>query len=96
VTPTEIGQYAPLLIAVIVIALMSRRMMRPRRFRAESMWIGPAIIAASAILIVASRPMPTPAHTVELVLALVAGLAAGWVRARLVKIEIDPATGSAT
>jgi TRAP-type C4-dicarboxylate transport system permease small subunit len=43
----------------------------------------------------AQQPPPTPAHGMGLALALIFGGAIGWVRAKLVRITFDHATGSA-
>ncbi len=82
----------PLLIAVLFIALNARRMMRPRRFRPVSLWIGPILVLAGAAAFMATQPTPTPVHFAGLAVALAFGGALGWARAKLVKIEFEPET----
>jgi hypothetical protein len=88
--------YLPLIIAIVVIALMSRRMMRPRRFRLAFVWIGPVMILAGATAFFASHRAPTPTHVAGLTLALLIGYALGWLRAKLVKVAFDPRTNIVT
>ena len=83
----------PLLIAVLFIALNARRMMRPRRFRPVSLWIGPILVLVGAAAFMATQPTPTPVHFAGLAVALFLGGVLGWARAKLVKIEFEPETG---
>jgi hypothetical protein len=87
---------APLLVALVLIALLGRRMMRPRRFRVASAFIAPCIILVAAIAVLAHRPAPTALHIGVLLAMLIAGGAVGWLRAKTVKIEYDPASGLVT
>ena len=82
----------PLLIAVLFIALNARRMMRPRRFRPVSLWIGPILVLVGAAAFMATQPTPTPVHFAGLAVALFLGGVLGWARAKLVKIEFEPET----
>jgi hypothetical protein len=87
----------PVIIVVVMVALMSRRMLRPRRVRIASLWVGPAITLAGIAAYMTMKPVaPTPLHGVALAAALLLGGAFGWVRARLIEITIDPATNSIT
>ena len=92
----DIGLFIPAIVAAAVIALMSRRMLRPRRVSTGTLWIAPLFVLAGAVATLASRPTPTLAHGAGLMAALALGGAVGWARARLVKIAIDPATGGVT
>jgi NAD/NADP transhydrogenase beta subunit len=87
----------PIIVVVVVLALMSRRMLRPRRVRIASLWVGPAFTLVGIAAYVTTKPVaPTALHGVALVAALLLGGGIGWVRARLVEITIDPATNSIT
>jgi hypothetical protein len=96
VNPGETQLYLPILIAVGVIALMGRRMLRPRRFRLTTLLIAPALGLVGAGAFLALRPAPTPYHLAGLLAALILGAALGWLRARLVKVVYDPQTGMVT
>ncbi|MDB5396782.1 MAG: hypothetical protein JWM91_4288 [Rhodospirillales bacterium] len=95
-TPAETQLYLPLLIMVAAIALMGRRMMRPRRFRLAFVWIGPVLALAGAGAFFAIHPAPTPIHAAALAVITVLGAAFGWARARLIKVAYDPETNNMT
>ena len=90
--PSQTQILLSLLIAVLIIALSARRMMRPRRFKPVSLWVGPVLVLAGVGAFMATQPMPTAAHIAGLAAALVLGGALGWARAKLVRVEFDPAT----
>jgi hypothetical protein len=85
-----------MLVAVGVIALIGRRMLRPRRFRVTTLLIGPVLTLAGAGVFLALHPAPTPYHFAGLIAALMLGAALGWLQARLVKIVFDPWTDRLT
>jgi hypothetical protein len=91
-TPSDTQLYLPLLITIAFIALMGRRMMRPRRFRLALVWIAPALGLAGAAAFFATHP----AHTAGLAVALLLGGGFGWARARLVKVDYDPVANAMT
>ena len=91
-SPSQTQILLPLLIAVLFIALNARRMMRPRRFRPVSLWIGPILVLVGAAAFMATQPTPTPVHFAGLAVALFLGGVLGWARAKLVKIEFEPET----
>jgi hypothetical protein len=95
-TPSDTQLYLPLLITIAFIALMGRRMMRPRRFRLALVWIAPALGLAGAAAFFATHPAPTPAHVAGLAAALLLGGGFGWARARLVKVDYDPVANAMT
>jgi hypothetical protein len=90
--PAQTQILLPLLIAVLFIALNARRMMRPRRFKPVSLWVGPVLVLAIAAVFMATQPTPTPVHLAGLAVALALGGALGWARAKLVKVEFEPET----
>ena len=82
------GLVLTLLIAIVVLALRNRR---PRRLRLEAMWVRPVIFLALIVLTFGSTTTPTDALSLSvLILALAAGLAAGWMRGRLMRIDVHP------
>jgi hypothetical protein len=95
-TPAEMQIVLPLLIAVPIILLRARRMMRPRRFRPAALWIGPALTVVGAAMLMAVRPAPSAAHIVGMGVAFLLGCGLGLARARLVRIAFDPETDMIT
>ena len=93
-TPSDTQLYLPLLITIAVLALMGRRMMRPRRFRIAFVWIAPVLALAGAGAFFATHPAPTPVHVIGLAAAACLGAAFGWGRAKLVEVSYDPETNS--
>ena len=95
-TPAETQILLPVLIAVVVIALNARRMMRPRRFRPIALWISPALILVGVAALMGTRPAPTVSHILGLTAALALGGVIGWVRGKLVRVAVDTETGMVT
>jgi hypothetical protein len=89
--PTQLyGLIFTLLIAVVVIALRNRR---PRRLRLEAMWIRPLIFLVLIGLTFTATPTPVDAASLSvMVVSLVLGVAAGWVRGGLMRIDVHPET----
>jgi hypothetical protein len=96
VTPNDFQLYLPVIVIVAVIALRWRQMMRPRRLRVGALWAGPVLILIGLAALLATRPAPTPAHDAGLALAALIGGAVGWTRAKLSKVEFDPASDMLT
>lgn len=94
--PGEMQIVLPMLFAVAIIALRAPKMMQPRRFRPATLWIGPALMLVLSAMLLAVRPMPSPAHIVGIAVAFVAGCGLGFARAKLVRIAFDPETGMLT
>lgn len=70
---------------------------RARKLKVERMWIRPAIIGVFLSLSIYGQPPPmTPEVLAGLAVAIIAGLAMGWFRGRMVKVSIDPATHDLT
>lgn len=86
-----------MLIALIAFVLAMRvlRMRRGRRLRLEWLWVWPTIIGAGAAAMLSVAP-PPPLGWAACALAALIGGALGWQRARLVRVEIDPATHALT
>jgi hypothetical protein len=90
--PSQTQILLPLLIAVLFITLNARRMMRPRRFKPVSLWIGPVLVLAGAAVFMATQPTPAATHIAGLAAAVALGGILGWARAKLVKIDFEPET----
>jgi len=95
-TPAEIQIVLPLLIAIPIILLQARRMMRPRRFRPITLWIGPALTAVGAGALMAVRPAPSPGHIAGMGVAFLLGCGLGLARAQSVEIAFDAEAGMMT
>jgi hypothetical protein len=79
-----------LLIAVAVMAMRNRR---PRRLRLEAMWVRPLIFLVLIGLTFASAAPPDgPLAISVLTVALILGIALGWLRGSLMRIEVHPET----
>jgi Protein of unknown function (DUF1453) len=95
-TPAEMQIVLPLLIAIPIILLRARQMMRPRRFRPMLLWVGPVLALAGAGALMAVRPVPSAGHIVGMTFAFLLGCPLGLARARLVKVAFDPQTDMMT
>jgi hypothetical protein len=95
-TPTGLQLYLPLIVTLVIVAIMARRTLRPRRFRVPTLWIGPAFVLAGGVTLLMSSPTPTPGHGAALAALTAAGAGIGWLRAKLVKLDYDLASDSLT
>jgi hypothetical protein len=93
---TGSSPYLLLILALVFIVLIGRRTLRPRRFRRSTLLIGPAIVLVAVVSTVGAQPMLTVGLGLALIPALVAGGGVGWLRAKLIKLEFDPATDMLT
>jgi len=85
--------YGIVLTVGIVLAVLVMRNSRPRRLRLEAMWIRPLIFIVLIAATFISIPPPTDAVAIMvLVLAFALGVAAGWLRGSLMRIEVHPET----
>lgn len=79
-----------LLIAVAILAMRNRR---PRRLRLEAMWIRPLIYLGLIGLTFAAAPPPQGALAISaLAVALILGVALGWLRGSMMRIDVHPET----
>jgi hypothetical protein len=95
-TPSESQILMSLAIAVGVIALRARHMMRPRRLRPAALWVGPVLALAGGGVFLAVRPVPSIAHIAGMTIAFLLGCGLGVARARLERIAFDPETDRVT
>jgi hypothetical protein len=87
-----IATLLPFVIIAVVIALRLRSMSRERPLKLGSLWVVPviyALIAGSMLLTLT----PTPLGWGLLLLGLAIGLAIGWHRGKLIRIERNAETG---
>jgi hypothetical protein len=88
------GLILTLLVALAVIALRNRR---PRRLRLEAMWIRPLIFLVLIGLTLGAAATPTDAVSLAIMVsALILGIGAGWMRGRLMHIDVHPETHDIT
>ncbi len=81
----------PIAIVTLVVAIRWWRGQKMRRLRLETMWVMPVIFTGVAAMLYTSMP-PVGWGWVACVVAMAAGLALGWQRGRLMRIEVDPET----
>jgi len=94
--PAEMQILLPVLIAIIFIGLNARRMMRPRRFRPMTLWIGPVLVLVGVLALMGTQPAPSANHIAGLTAALALGGVVGWARGKLVRVDFDAETGMVT
>jgi hypothetical protein len=94
--PPPNAGYATYIVPLVIAAVIILRNSRARRLRIESLWIGPVIILALVGLALSQAGMPSPAMIGIDLVALGAGAALGWWRARFTHITVDPATHQLT
>jgi predicted anti-sigma-YlaC factor YlaD len=83
------------LVMLLALVLVIRRNLRGRRLRVGALWVLPTLLIAFTLYLLAEHP-PGPALIGGLLLALLAGSAAGWQRGRFTRIALDPETRSFT
>jgi hypothetical protein len=83
----------PLLVVVVILVIRGRRMTVKRPLKPNMLWIMPAVFLGLAAMSLAQFP-PHGLDYLWLAIALVLGAALGWQRGRLMKIWIDPDTGT--
>lgn len=84
-----IGYVISAVVLAFVLALRVRRMNRLRPLKLERLWILPALYLVLASVMLFEFP-PTGAQWVLCAAALAIGVALGWQRGRMMRIEIDP------
>ncbi|WP_295638329.1 CcdC protein domain-containing protein [Novosphingobium sp.] len=83
----------PYAVIALVLAIRLRRVGKTRPLRLWAVWLLPAIYAVFAIGLLATMP-PHGVGWLWCALALAAGSAIGWQRGRMMRIVVDPATGT--
>jgi hypothetical protein len=83
----------PILVIGVVLFFRVRRMSVKRPFKLGTLWIVPAIFLAISGMTLAQFP-PHGLDWAWLAAALLLGAALGWQRGRLLKIWVDPESGS--
>lgn len=92
----QMQQFVPLLFLIPIVAIVIFRNLKPRRLRLELLWIRPAMILAIATAFLVLMPFPHQSYAIPLIAAAaVAGAGLGWVRGRMVRVSVDPATHTA-
>lgn len=83
----------PLLVIGIVMALRMRGMSKERPLKIATLWIVPAIYLLLVAVMLAAMPPPLAGWAI-LLSTLLIGAALGWQRGKLMRIRVDPATGT--
>lgn len=79
----------PIAVVALVIAIRWWRGQKMRRLRLETMWVMPAIFTVVIVMLYRAMP-PVGWGWAVCAVALAGGLALGWQRGRLMRIEVDP------
>lgn len=82
----------PFVVIAVVIGLRLRSMSQERPLKRGTLWIVPVVYLLLVGSMIFSLP-PTPAGWALLAAGIVAGLALGWQRGKLIRIERSPQTG---
>lgn len=82
----------PFVVIAVVIGLRLRSMSQERPLKLGTLWIVPVVYLLLVGSMIFSLP-PTPAGWALLAAGIVAGLALGWQRGKLIRIERSPQTG---
>ncbi|HZC15679.1 MAG TPA: hypothetical protein VE309_02855 [Caulobacteraceae bacterium] len=94
--PSQYGPLLPYIIPLLIVLLIVRRGLMPRKIKVERMWVLPALLVFASASMFASAHAPSPLVVAELAAALAAGAVVGWYRGRLTHISIDPETHDLT
>lgn len=95
-TPQQIQQFAPLVVLIPIVGIIIFRNLKPRPLRLELLWIRPAIIAAMACGFLFFLPFPQQAYAIPaLIAAALLGAGLGFMRGRMVRVQVDPETHTA-
>ena len=92
-------QILPVLIPLVVLGIVFLRARRPQRVRLELLWIAPTVIVAliaAGVIFTPHRGPFTPLDFAVFAAALAVGGGIGWLRAKAVKLTVDPATHEVT
>ena len=83
----------PFAVIALVFVIRLRRVGKTRPLRLWALWLLPALYTVFAIGLLATLP-PHGIGWLWCALALAAGSAIGWQRGRMMRIVVDPATGT--
>ncbi len=87
------GLIPTLVFSAVVLGILLLRNRAPRRLRPELLWISPVIVVVAAAAYFAFVYHPTdPVALAELAAGAAVGLALGWWRGKLTRIEVHPET----
>jgi hypothetical protein len=91
-TPAWAG-YLTAAVIVLVLVLRLRGMRQARRLNLNTLWIVPVIFGALIASVIATTP-PHGLQWLGMAVALAIGAAFGWRRGKLMRISLDPETGT--
>lgn len=92
-TSQTLQQILPFVVIGVVMLLRWRRIGKAVPFRMSRMWISPVIVSVLIGVMLFALP-PAPLGWAAFAGGLFVGLLVGWQRAKLMHLEIDPATGA--
>jgi NAD/NADP transhydrogenase beta subunit len=78
-------------IALVLILLRMRGLMKGRRLRLEWLWVMPAVLLAIAVMTIATSH-PARLDWLWMLMALAVGAGLGWYRGKMMQISVDPET----
>lgn len=92
-------QVLPVLIPLVILGVVALRASRPRKVRLEMLWIAPLLITfmiGMGVVFTPHRAPFTPVDYAVFVAAVAIGAGVGWMRAKTVRLTVDPATHEVT
>lgn len=92
-------QILPVLIPLVIIGIVALRASRPRKVRLEMLWIAPLLITAligMGVVFTPHRAPFTPVDYAVFAAAIAVGAGIGWMRAKTVRLVVDPDTHNVT
>lgn len=91
--PGWVGTVVAIVIVALVLLLRMRGMNRTRPLKVERLWLLPGFYLMLAVLLFVQLP-PTGPGWGYCGAALIVGAVLGWQRGKLMRISVDPATGT--
>lgn len=89
----KVGEFAPYIVPLLIMAVIARRSGQARKLRLGRMWVRPALFGLIALAALAAAPSPSLVVALAFVAVAVAGAGAGFLRARHLHLTVDPDTG---
>ncbi len=95
-SPSQLLIYGAIFVGVLLlVAFRVRRMTQSRPLKVDRLWVIPAILGVGALSSILKASFTAPEWALML-LALILGVAIGWLRAKTIRIAPDPVNGGVT